>query len=248
MGLSRRVCRDRGPNRSKLSPQTELLEGRLLLSKSAHPTHADLLVPPAAEVANATAALKSRAGQDFQKLAADFQSVEQNSKVRPGQFAVLEFDATTLDLAIKTSATLTTKQSSVQLDAMQSILDESFLSASDTRGGWDELEQKLAQNLSGVMVNYVLSQATVAATTPNGVVSNALVQDTFSQMKLIAREADVTAAERQQIVTDEQAVIGDLGPSPDMSLGGALPRNPLTVYIDSQVANFVHAPTIVRRR
>jgi len=51
-----------------------------------------------------------------------------------------------------------------------------------------------------------------------------------------------------QIAADEQAVVRDLGPAPDMNLGGAVPRDPLTVYLDSQVPNFVHAPTIVRRR
>jgi hypothetical protein len=49
-------------------------------------------------------------------------------------------------------------------------------------------------------------------------------------------------------VADEQAVTLDLGPSPDLSLGGATPRNPLAVYMDGQVPNFVHAPTIARRR
>ena len=187
--LSRRGCRDRRANRSRLSPQTESLERRQLLSGSAHPTHADLLVPPAAEVANATSVLESRAGQDFQKLATDLQTLEQASKVRPGQFAELELDATTLDLAIKTSSTLASKQSSVQLYAVQNTSTSLLASATGERLR-GQLEKQVADSLSGVIVNYVLSQAQVAATLPNGVVSNALVQDTYSQMKLIAREAE----------------------------------------------------------
>jgi hypothetical protein len=224
------------------------LESRLLLSKSARATHADLLMPPAVEVANATAALESRAGHSFQQLLADLQRLEQASDVRPGQFALLEYDATTIDLAIKTSSQLASKQSSLQLDALQNVLDQSFLAAANTGGGWHQLEQKASSALNGVVVNDFLNEAQVQATTPNGVVSNQLVQDTFGQMKIVAREAHVTRAERAQIVTDEQAVLQDLGPSPNMNLGGATPRNPLTVYLDSQVPNFVHAPKVVRRR
>ncbi len=245
-------CHARRIQRAKRTwagPQTECLEGRLLLSKAApHLTHADLLTPPAVEVANATTVLESRAGQDFQKLATDLQSLEKASKVRPGEFAELEYDATTLDLAIKTSSEISTKQASVQMYALQNTLDQSFLAAGNRGSGWNQLEQKVAANLSGVVVNYVFSESTVAATTPHGVVSNALVQDTYSQMQLVAREARVTPAEHAQIVTDEQAVIRDLGPSPEMNLGGPLPRNPLTVYLDGQVASFVHTRTIVRKR
>ena len=247
-GMPRHGRRDRRADRAKLRPEAQCLEGRLLLSRAAHVTHADLLAPPTVEVVNATAALESRAGQDFQKLSSDFQRLEQASGVRPGQFAVLEYDATTLDLAIKSSSALTSKQASLQLNALQNTLDQSLLAASNTRSGWDQLEQKVSSDLYGVIVNDVLDQAEVAATMPNGVVSNQLVQDTYSQMQLIAREAHVTRLEHDQIVADEQAVIQDLGPAPNMYLGGALPRDPLTVYLDSQVPSFVHAPTIVRRR
>ena len=220
----------------------------MLLSSAGHVTHADLLAPPAVEVANATAALESRAGQDFQKLSADLQRVEQASGVRPAQFALLESDATTMDLAIKSSSQLASKQSSLQLDALQNVLDQSFLAASNTRSGWNQLEQKVTSDLYGVSVNDVLNQAEVAAIMPNGTISNQLLQDTYDRMKVIAREAHVTQAEHDQIAADEQAIVQDLGPAPDMNLGGTAPRDPLTVYIDSQVPNFVHVPTIVRRR
>ena len=246
--VARRSRRDRRADRAKFIPESEYLEARLLLSSAAHVTHADLLSPPAVEVANATAVLESRAGQDFQKLSADFQRLEQASDVRPGQFALLEHDATTMDLAIKSSSELAAKQSSLQLDALQNVLDQSFLAASNTRSGWDQLEQKVSSDLYGVDVNDVFNQAEVAAIMPNGVISNQQVQDTYDQMKVIAREAHVTRAEHDQIVTDEQAIVQDLGPAPEMNLGGAVPRDPLTVYLDSQVPNFVHAPTIVRRR
>ena len=240
--------RGRRAVRAKFLPGSECLEARVLLSRPAHVTHADLLAPPSAEVANATAALVSHAGQDFQKLSTDLQHVEEASSVRPGQFALLEYDATILDLAIESSSALATKQSSLQLNAMQNVLDQSFLAASNTGDGWKQLEQKVSSSLSGVIVNDFLNESTVQATMPNGAVSNQLVQDIFGQMKIIAREARVTRAEHDQIVADEQAVLQDLGPASSMNLGGVSPRNPLTVYLDSQVPSFVHAPTTIRRR
>jgi hypothetical protein len=204
-----------------------------------HVTHAALLSPPAAQVTNATAILEAEAGPDFQKLSTDLQQVEQASSVRPGQFALLEYDAATLDRAIMSSR-LPTKQASKQLEALQNVLDQSFLAASYRGSGWSQLESKVSANLYGVMVNYVLTQSQVSAVTPNGVISNQFVQSTFNQMKVIAREAHVTAAEHAQIVADEEAVIKDLGPAPNSNLGGATPRDPLTVYLDGQVSNFVH--------
>src|SRR5271166_4786529 len=124
--MPRHSRRDRRADRAKLIPESECLEARLLLSSAAHVTHADLLSPPAVQVANATAALETRAGQDFQKLSADLQRLEQAAGVRPGQFALLEYDATTIDLVIR-SAGLSTKQSSQQLDGLQNVLDQSFL-------------------------------------------------------------------------------------------------------------------------
>ena len=90
------------------------------------------------------------------------------------------------------------------------------------------------------MVNDVLPQSQVAGTTPTGLISNQFIQQTFNQMKVIAREARVTPADHNQLVSDEQAVMRDLGPSPDVNLGGSAPRDPLTVFLDSQAANFVH--------
>ena len=235
------------PERARFVPGSDFLESRQLLSGARHAAHADLLTPPPVEVANATAILQAQAGADFQKLAADVQLVEQASHVTLGQFAMLEYDATTIDLAIKTSG-LSTRQASLQLDGIQNTLDQSFLAGTSKGSGWSELESKVSTNLQGVMVNYVLTQAQVATTTPHGVISNSFVQQTFDQMKTVARMAQVTAAERAQILADEQAVIKDLGPNSNTNLGGAAPRDALTVWLDSQVPNFVHQRTLTGPR
>ena len=189
-------------------PGSESLEDRRLLSSvthAGHAAHADLLVPPAAEVASATAMLQTRAGSDFQKLATDLQHVEQASRVTPAQFAILEYDATTIDMAIKTSG-MAARQASQQLSAIQDVLDQSFLAGANTKGGWTQLESKVSANLQSVMVSSAMTQSQVSSMSPQGVLSNQTVQLTFDQMKTIARLAHVTAAEHAQIVADEQAV------------------------------------------
>ena len=77
---------NRRADRARFLPESEELETRWLPSGAGHLVHADLLSPPAVEVANATSILEAQAGQDFQKLAADLGRVEQASGVRPGQF------------------------------------------------------------------------------------------------------------------------------------------------------------------
>lgn len=233
-------------DRARFVPEADYLESRQLLSAGAGAAaHADLLVPPAIETANATAMLQAQAGPDFQKLAADLQQLEQASRVTPGQFAMLQYDATTIDLAIKSSG-LAARQASLQLNAMQNTLDQSFLASANKGSGWTELETKVSASLNGVMVNYMLTQTQVAATTPHGVISNSFVQQTFDQMKTVARMAHVNAAEHAQIIADEQAVMRDLGPNSTTNLGGATPRDPLTVWLDSQVPNFVHRRILSR--
>ncbi len=210
--------------------------------------HNDLLAPPSGEAANAQAILQNQAGSDFQVLTADLQRIEQASQVRKGEFAVLESDIATLDHAIETASTISVRQATLQMNELQNVLDQSFLAGTYRSGGWKQLEQKVAASLTGVIVNQVMNQSSVKATMPNGVVSNQLVQDTFNQMRLIAREASVTTAEHARIVADQQAILRDLGPDPNVNLGGALPRNPLTVYLDAQVPAFVKVLPAVRRR
>jgi hypothetical protein len=224
--------------RFEFSPNSECLEARQLMSKTAPAQHPDFLSPPPAVVANAASLLASRTGPDFQKLATDFHRVEQTASVRPGQFALLNGDAATIDQAIE-SAGLPAKQATQDLDELQNAIDSSVLAASDQHGGWAQLQQRLNSAVSGVSVSYQLTQQQVASMYPTGVISSQLLQQTFTQMEVVAHEAHVSTANHDMIVADEQAIAQILGPSPNTNLGGAVPRDPLTVYFDGQVASFV---------
>lgn len=75
-----------------------------------------------------------------------------------------------------------------------------------------------------MVVNYVLTQSQVAATTPKGVISNLFVQQTFNQMKVIAREAYATPADHDLIVcTTNKPSSGIWDLLPPRTWGGQLP-------------------------
>jgi hypothetical protein len=50
----------------------------------------------------------------------------------------------------------------------------------------------------------------------------------------------VTTAERQHLLADERAIAAALGPNVSTALGAPVPRDPVMVYYDGQVAQFVH--------
>jgi hypothetical protein len=196
------------------------MEPRRLLSASSAPSAAFLL-PGSAEVARAQSVIASGAGPAFSNYAGELQRVEASSHVTPAQFATLDSDAEQLAQAIET-ANLTPAAITEQLDQLQDTVDQSFLAASYKKDGWSQMQTQLDDALYGVSI------------TTN------LPGQTYSQMQLIAREAHVTLAEHKALVADEQAITTALGPRVDTNLGGASPRDPLVVYDNGQVNQFVH--------
>ena len=191
-GMARHGRRERRADRAKLIARKPSAWKPVCCCREQRTSPTPICSPPAVEVANATAALESRAGQDFQKLSSDLSALEQASGVRPGQFAVLEYDATTLDLAIKSSSELTTKQASSTTQRHAEYTRPVITGRQQHGKRLGSARAESLIDLSGVIVNDVLDQAEVAATMPNGVVSNHWFRIRISQMQLIAREAHVT--------------------------------------------------------
>jgi hypothetical protein len=174
-------------------------------------------------VSNATAVLSRAAGPDLQKYAGDLSRVEQSSRVTRAQFAHLASDATALAEAIESSLTLEPSAVTQQLDELQDTIDAAFLATNARAGAWNQLQQEMASALYGTTL-----------TSPQ------LPQQTFAQMRVVARAAHVSPADHQELVADEKAIAADMGPNVNANLGGAGPRDPLVVYYDGQVAGFVH--------
>jgi hypothetical protein len=218
----RRRVRHRTP--ARLSPEFDALEARQLPSNAAAPL-SGFLSPGAAEVATATSVVSSGAGPTFSKYASDLQKVEQSSRVTPAQFEGLQADGAALAQEIE-SSNLASVAVTQQLVELQDVLDQSFLATKIGNSGWTQLQQQLDNALYGVIITNPAQQVTA--------------QQTLTQMQVVARAAHATAADHQELVADEKAVMAALGPNVDSNLGGATPRDPLVVYYNGQVTKFAH--------
>jgi hypothetical protein len=179
------------------------------------------LSPTSAVVAKAQAVVTAGAAAEFSRYQADLQKAEASSRVTPAAFANLKADASSLEAAIET-APLTSQAVSQDLVALQDIMDQSFLEASNSSSQWNAVSQEMGQALYGVVFTTNL---------PN---------QAFADMRTVAKEARVTPAERKRLLNDEQAIATALGPNVQTALGGSVHRDPVVVYYDGQVTQFVH--------
>ena len=205
--------------RTKLSPACEPLDSRQLLSTV--PTVA-LSLPPASAVANAAADLNALDPTTFAQLQSDLARAEAHSQVTPAQASKLAGDEAALDQDIQ-SAGLDANTTASDMNRVQNVVDESFLAATYRAKTWAGRRQTLEQ--------YVPAE-------PG---SSQLISQTMAQMHVVARAARVTGQFHEAIYSDDQVLSDDLGPNPNTDLGpGETDRDPLEVYHDGQVDNFIH--------
>ncbi len=170
--------------------------------------------------------MSSVAGPAFQKYASDLQRLEQASGVTPGEFAKLKNDIQQLAVDIDTTYEMSGEDDpdaeTEQFIMVQDAVDQAFIAGSYTKSDWNEVETDMADGLDGADITTNLPQQTV------------------NEMKVIARAAHVTAAESQQLTADQQALITALGSHASSALGGSIVRDPVVVYYEGQVNQFVH--------
>lgn len=201
-------------------PRCEALEARAVLSGT---VSAGLLSPTPALVARAQTAVSGGAAAEFARYQADLQHAEASSRVTSAAFANLKADASALVQAIET-APLTSQGETQDLIETQDIMDQAFLDGGLSSSQWSQVSQQMGEALYGVVFTTNL---------PN---------QAFSDMQTVAREAHVTTAERQRLTADEQAITTAMGPNAASIADAGVSRDPLVVYYDGQVAQFVHKP------
>jgi len=201
----------------RTDPAWEVLEARALLTA----VTGGVLSPTAAVVTKAQAVISGGAASEFTRYQSDLQRAEASSRVTSAAFANLKADGASLAQAIET-APLTSQGASQDLVELQDVLDQAFLDASDKSAQWNQVSQQLGEALYGVTF------------------TTDLPDQAFTDMQTVARQARVTAAERQRILADEKAIDTVLGPNVDTDLGGSVPRDPVVAYYDGQVTQFVH--------
>jgi hypothetical protein len=238
----------RGNPRLAMTPTCESLEPRRLLSSGVSPKvvhvakHADLLAPPIAEVTTSQSILTKSAGQAFQQFSSDLENLEKSSHVTPGEYNALEYYAGQLDKGIE-GANIGGTQMQRQLVELQDVIDTAFVGGGFTASDWSALQKQMSNALSGISATSPLIPQTLSGAVPLSSTSSQLVRDTFTQMRVVGREAHVTLAEHATFVADEKAVYAAIGGAVDTNVGASTPRNPLQVYYDGQVSGFVHNKT-----
>lgn len=197
----------------------EALEGRIAMSTAA----AGFLTPPPAVVGRAGSVIAGGASAEFSTYQIELQRVEAASRVTPTAFLKLQADGSALAQAIQ-DAPLTSQAVNQDLIELQDLLDQSFLDGGFKGAQWNQVSQQMGQALYGV---------TFTTNLPN---------QTMTDMQAVARQAHVTPTARRRLIADGLSITDALGPGVQTALGGAVPRNPLMVYYDGQVTQFVHKP------
>ena len=205
--------------RVRRDPAWEGLEPRALLAAA---LAGGFLTPASATVAKAQAVITGGAAAEFAKYQADLQHAEQSSRVTPAEFADLKADSASVAQDIEI-APLTSQADTQDLVMFQDLVHQSFLDASLKSSPWSQISSQLADALYGVSF-------------PNSAPANQV----FTDMQTVARQVRVTPSERQRLLADEKAIDTALGPNVDTTLGDTVARDPVVVYFNGQVTQFVH--------
>jgi hypothetical protein len=201
----------------RVQPECSALEGRHLLSTAAGGLPATTLIPPAAEIANAEAVLTSNAPQEFVKYTKALTALERTSSVTPAQFDALVQDKAAIDAAI-VAADLSASSTQDKINTTADVIDASF---TDTNEAYQR--SQLESHLTGASV------------------SPEILKQTFAAMSRVGREVMGRASSAAKLAKENtQTIISlDLGPNPDTNIWPGAPRDPLVVYYNGQIENFV---------
>jgi hypothetical protein len=207
----------RRASRTKLAPGCEVLDSRRLLSAAP----GILPVPPASAVANAAVILQNLDPAIFGRLQSAMARAEGHSHVSQAQAGKLAADEAALDQMVQAAA-LDASATVGDENHVQDTLDEAFHPTLDRTETWAKDRQSLEQDL-----------ANVPGSTP-------LIRLAINQAHVVAVAARVAGPLQRVLSSDEQILTAELGPNPDTDLGpGAVDRDPLEVYYNGQVNEFI---------
>lgn len=218
LGAELRTVQDaRRRPRTGLCPDCESLDGRQLLSTGLSATPLANLIPPATAVSKAAVILDSLQPTVFTEFESDLAKAESHSHVTATEFDTLAQDESALSQMIQAAA-LHPKTALGSLN-LQDVVDDAL---KDTPAGAARNRASLDAYVKGV---------------PGG---TQLVNQTITQMVVVARAARVPPQLHAALEADWSGLESALGPKPDTNLGpGASDRDPLEVYFNGQAVAFV---------
>ncbi len=196
----------------------EELDGRQLLSTGASATTLAILFPPAPAVAMAATDLGALDPTTFAHYQSALANIESHSRATAAQVDVLAQNVEAIDEAID-SAGLDTDSTSSLENHVQDVVDAAFVQTTTRVASKRLLLEQFLASVPGAVP---------------------LVRQTTHQMRVVAAAARVSAPLHKAFSADNQILTSELGPSPDTDLGpGARDRDPLVVYFNGQIGDFV---------
>ncbi len=216
---------------TKLNVACEALDSRQLLS-TVVPTAAEFSMPPPAVVTNAASILERDAPRAFAQFQAAMAKAEQQSHVNPADVTALAQDEAVVDQDLEAAG-------ASGLNNVQDWVDNAFTYGSD--GIRDvrrnlvpltQISQKIHKSVEG-------APAVFDASSSNGSISP--INQLIDQIKVVSKEAKLTPAVQSALNRSYTALNKALGPHPYISLGPGANnvRDPLVVYYDAHVNNFI---------
>lgn len=230
-GLAPRGSSSRARRQRKLGIECEALETRQLLS-TVVPVGTSFSTPPTGVVARATSVLEKDAPAAFAQFQAALARAEQQSHVNPVDASALAQDEAIVDQDLQSA-------SASGVNDVQDWVDNAFTYGSDgirdvrrNLVPLSEVSRRLDANVEG-------APAVFDASASGGSVSP--IRQLVNQIAVVAKQAKVAPAVQSALNRSYDALNNALGPHPYISLGPGASnvRDPLVVYYDAQVENFV---------
>ena len=215
----------------KLSVGCEALDSRQLLSTIV-PAGIEFSVPPADVVTNAAAILERDAPKAFAQFQTALARAEQRSHVNPADVSTLAQDEAVVDQDLEAAG-------ASGLNNVQDWVDNAFTYGSggirDVRRNLvplTQISQKIDKSVEGAPAVFDVSSS-------DGSISP--INQMIDQIKVVSKEAKLTPAVQSALNRSYTALNKALGPHPYISLGPGANnvRDPLVVYYDAHVTNFV---------
>jgi hypothetical protein len=211
----------------KFGANGEELDRRQLLSTGAGAATVAILAPPSTAVAKAASILASDSPKAFAQLQETLSREAAHSHVTAAEATALAQDLQVVDQDIHGTG-LTSDAASNAINVTQDWVDNAFTYGSK---GLPTVDWNLQQTLKNVPS--VFTAPTPGTTTP--------IDQLMSQLKVITRATRSTSALQSALHHSDKILTDVLGASPDTDLGpGAMDRDPLPVYYDAQVINFIN--------
>jgi hypothetical protein len=226
-----------------LNAACEALDGRQLLSTAA----GALPTPPAAAVANAAADLNALDPTTFAQYQRDLAQAASHSRVTAAQAGALAQDEAAIHQAID-AAGLTPDETANDVNKVQNVFADAFLagpyqtSDSANKRFNQDIDRMSNKGEAVLLPAHTRAQlGLVLRQTLAGVPgATSLIAGTVSQMEVVAGAARVSPSLRTALALDRLQFEYELGPKPNTDLGpGAVDRDPLYVYCDGQVNDFI---------